>query len=34
VFNAVRVGAPHARLMFTVDDKVDKIERCTATRLE
>jgi hypothetical protein len=34
VFNAVRVGAPHARLMFTVDDKVDKIERCTATRVE
>jgi hypothetical protein len=30
LFNAVRVGAPHARLMFSVDDKVDKIERCTA----
>ena len=34
MFNAVRVGAPHARLMFTVDDKVDKIERCTATSVE
>jgi len=34
VFNAVRVGAPHARLKFIVDDNVDKIERCTAAQGE
>jgi len=33
-FNAVHVGAPHARLMFPIDDKVEKIERCTAKSVD
>jgi hypothetical protein len=32
--NAVQVDAPHARLMFPVDNKVARIERCTATAVE
>jgi hypothetical protein len=33
-FNAVQVDAPHARLMFPIDAKVTKFERCTAARVE
>lgn len=32
--NAVHVGAPHARLMFPVDNKIAKMERCTDTSAE
>ena len=33
-FNAVQVGAPHARLMFPIDAKVAQFERCTVARVE
>jgi len=32
--NALHVVAPHARLLFPIGDKVKKIERCTAKRVD